>query len=263
MADQPIDLPASTSTDDQTVEQKPGQESVADNGSNGVTPPEQPSTAITFDSLSEEARKYLQGQGVTEVNQEALEKIVAHNRSLQKVSAQTQGGRTEDDSYKGFQEALNGNQPQQPAQTTQQVPQQPAPVPQSQGGIPESVVKSYLYTLGQRFPGAVNKIVDGSILKDIEAIGGQIKVVNNGVEDLNIGLLEHFAGLYDKTAQLEKAAAANGPTPEDVPAAQAGVTNSEQPKIAMDRNAAINIMMHGGTDHPQYQEAKDFISSSK
>jgi hypothetical protein len=251
---------ASTPSEDQTQGLKPEQVSVADNSSDGVNPQEPQSSTVSFDALSEEARKYLQGQGIQNLDAQAIEKLAAHNRSLQKVSAQAAGERAEQtpnvlDDFTKAAQALT--QPEQ----TQTVQPNVAPLQ-----VSEATIRSYLYTLSQQFPGASTKLSDGSLFAEMNDFGIPMEVVRpDGSRDLNVKAMEKLASQYDKLSKLEQTAnAATAPSADDVPSViPSDPGDGTYQKVEMNRNNAMIIIMSGDERNPQYAEAKQFLASGK
>jgi len=260
MADQPNDLSASTPSEDQTQGLKPEQVSVADNSSDGVNPQEPQSSTVSFDALSEEARKYLQGQGIQNLDAQAIEKLAAHNRSLQKVSAQAAGERAEQtpnvlDDFTKAAQALT-----QPEQTQTVQPN----VVQQQLHVPEATVKSYLYILSQQYPGATTKI--NEMFSEMVDLGIPVEIKKpDGSVDLNTRAMEKLASQYDKLSKLEQTAnEATAPSADDVPSVIASDPGAgTYQKVEMNRNNAMIIIMSGDERNPQYAEAKQFLASGK
>lgn len=227
---------------------------------------DQAAQQISFDSFSDEDKKYLAGQGITkqeELTQESLIKVFGHARSSQKTAQERQA---EIDRIKASinPQGATGpdpnpfGQPQNPGTTpTDGATPSSAPSNPEQQGLDPVTAFNLATSLGGRFPELAPKLADGSFYDDMKAMG--IPVTVNGQVNLN-GIMS-YGTQAQKLAQYEaKIAEADKNADDKIP--PANPENPGVPKVAddapMTRQIALAIL-YQDPNHSRAAEAKQFF----
>lgn len=241
----------------------PAQPSAQDGGN--ATPPPAPdvkpaentpagtpqSPATPFDSLTDDQKKYLKGQGIESLDSESLLKLVNHAQSSQKTAA---------DLKNRLDAATSAINPQVPAVQSSQPQPNIAPIPASDG-IDSVQAFTLSSSLALSFPELKDDFVSGKFYKDMQEQG--IPLQANG--SINLNGITRYAALAQKEAQLNaKLEELNKPGEGAIP--DANPTTPQQPAAdaPMDKQMAQAIAMHvaGGNSHPRSEEAKQFLQNS-
>lgn len=245
---------------------------------NGQTPQGQPSEpaqkpadqtpaapSISFDSFSDEEKKYLAGQGITkqeELTTDAIRKVINHSQSSQKTAAERQAEldriRQSINPATVATDPLTGQPVQPQATTPTQTPANPQTPEASQAPVASlDPVTAYnlSFNLGNQFPELKDKLTDGSFYKEMNELG--IPTTVNGQVNLNgiIGygrIAQKEAQIAAKLAELEKPG--EGVIPDANP------TTPQQPAsdAPMTKQMALAILAQD-TNHPRAAEAREFI----
>lgn len=233
-----------------------------------ATPPAEGTPAaqsISFDTFSDEDKKYLAGQGITkqeELTQDALVKVFNHARSSQQTAQQRQA---EIDRIKA---SVNPTPPPTdpfapPVQPNATDPTQ-TPAPQQQQaqqqvqGIDPATAFVLTDTFARQFPELKDNLLDGSFYKDMNALG--IPTVVNG--QVNIQGIQGY-GKMAQTAAINaaKLEELSNPKPGEGAIPDANPTTPSNPQPAADapmtRQIALAIISQDKT-HPRYAEAVEF-----
>lgn len=241
---------------------QPAPTSAPDGGT--ATPPPAPETkpaetkpeatpqtpANPFDSLSEDQKKYLKGQGIESLDAEAIVKVIDHARSSQRTASELKN-RVDD-----ITKSLSAPDVP-PAQSSQ--PQADQPAPQTSGDLDPVQAFTLSTSLATSFPELKDDLISGKIYQDMQAVG--IPLMRNGAVNLNG--ITNFAKLAQERAQLnakleelskpgENAIPDANPTLPQQPAADAPMTlELARAILAADRN------------HPRAEEAAAAIREAR
>jgi len=261
MADQQPDPNAAPNGQPQANPSEPVQQPAGD----------QAAQSISFDSFSDEDKKYLAGQGITkqeELTSEALVKVINHARSSQKTAAEI---KAENDRIK---QSINPTPatpdpfslPTTPSSTTQPTGDVPAPTatPAPQGqpqGIDRVSMFNLATSLATQFPRLKDQLSDGSFYTDMQGLG--IQLTQNG--QLNLDNVLKYAKFADGQAETaEKLAAFEKPDENKIPDANPSTPQTPQQPAAdapMTKQMALAIgsFVAAGNTHPRGDEAKQFL----
>lgn len=218
---------------------------------------------LTLDSFSDEEKKYLQSQGVTDLTSaEQIKKVINHAQSSQKTAADI---KNQLDKVTG---ALNPN-PAPPANPlvnpTASSQPQPDGTPQPvapQGGIDPVTALNLATSLAISFPELKEDLTTGKLYTDMQAMGIPLHQANGQV-NLD-GILK-----YGKFAQQQAQAAAkleelNKPGEGAIPDATPTTPAQPAADAPMTKQIALAIGAHVATggSHPRAEEAKQFLQSN-
>lgn len=261
MADQqPSPAPAPDGTSPQATPSVPAAQPAGD----------QAAQSISFDTFSEDDKKYLAGQGITsqeQLTQDALVKVINHARSSQKTAAEI---KAENDRIKQSINPTPANTdpfslPTTPSSTTQPTGETPAPsatpAPQSQPqGIDRVSMFNLATSLATQFPRLKDQLSDGSFYTDMQGLG--IQLTQGG--QLNLDNVLKYASFADKQAETaEQLAKLNAPDENKIPDANPTTPQSQQPAAdaPMTKQMALAIAQFtaSGNTHPRGEEAKQFL----
>ena len=222
----------------------------------GATPAgDQAANTISFESFSDDAKKYLAGQGVTSqetLTSDAINKLVNHAQSSQKTAAERQA---ELDRIKN-----GGGTP--PANTDGTTP--PAtPSATTPGATPETaaaaaapkVDETQMFLLGatlvQSFPELKDDLTSGKLYKDMETFG--IPVAVNGQANLNgiLAYAKNAQALAQANAKIEELS-----QPGRVPSAEAQLPKQPESNAPMTKQLARAIALNDPTNARSAEAAK-------
>lgn len=233
-----------------------------------VKPAEVTPTAPTFsfDSFSEDDKKYLAGQGITkqeELTQDALAKVFNHARSSQTTAQQRQA---EIDKIKN---AITPAQPQTPTNpfvqpvapsTTPTVPDQPVTTTPS-GTIDPVVAMLLTSNLATTYPELKDELTNGKLYQDMATLG--VPLMKGST--VNVEGLQAYASMRQKQVQLEaELEAKNKPNENIIP--DANVTTPQPITVLsadtpMTKAIARNVVMKDPTN-PRFAEAQKFLQDN-
>lgn len=262
MADQqPSPAPAPDGTTPQGTPPAPAAQPAGD----------QAAQSISFDTFSEDDKKYLAGQGITsqeQLTQEALVKVINHARSSQKTAAEI---KAENDRIK---QSINPTPatpdpfslPTTPSSTTQPTGDNPAPsaTPAPQGqpqGVDRVSMFNLATSLATQFPRLKDQLSDGSFYTSMQELG--IPLTNGG--QLNLDNVLKYAKFADNQADTaEQLAKLNAPDENKILDANPSSPQTPQQPAAdapMTKQMALAIAQFtaAGNTHPRSDEAKQFL----
>lgn len=255
MADQPATPPAPDGKTPQGTPPEP------------VTPPADApavTTAISFDSFSDDDKKYLAGQGITkqeDLTQDSLVKLINHGRSSQKTAAEI---KAELDKIKPATPQVPGvpTGPQAPANPAQ--PAAPSPTPDA--AVPKEIDRVTAFTLANQlagnFPALKEDLISGKFYQDMAAL--HIPTMINGEVNLD-GMLAFGKNENERREAIAKLAEVNKPGEGAIPDANAGKPAPVADNAPMTKQIALAIAAHvskGGETHPRADEAKQFLQKN-
>lgn len=221
-----------------------------------VTPPADGNPAPTvnlFDSLGEEDKKYLQSQGVTEMNEDSFKKLLNHNISLRKTAAS------------------NGNTPPTPPadpstppvvtpgepSTTPTAPEQPT-APAVAKGLDPVTALNLATSLGIQFPELKDGLSSGTFYSDMNALG--IPTTDaNGAVNLN-GIIAYGKLAQERAQTAAKIAEYEKPNPNNIPDA-----NPTTPKV-IDANTPMSkqlarAIVTNDKGNARFSEAQQYLET--
>lgn len=218
--------------------------------------PNQSQPTLTFDSLSDEQRSYLKGQGITgegALTTDALIKVVDHARSSQKTLAERQAEldklRNPDGTQNQPTSPSNGQAPAAPGAQSSAQPEQ---------GIDEVTAYSLAGTLVNQFPKLSDKFADGSFYKDM-ANEGYPLVTTEGKPHLDN--IRRYAARATKEIEIaEKEAELN--KPGEIPEANGSNTPALDASTEMTVAVARNIVLQDPSN-PRFAEAQKVLQASR
>lgn len=216
--------------------------------------------AISFDSFSDDDKKYLAGQGINkqeDLTQDSLVKLINHGRSSQKTAAEI---KAELDKIKPATPQVPGVPTVPPADPTK--PAQPAASPTPDASVPKEMDPVTAFTLANQlagnFPALKEDLVSGKFYEDMKSL--QIPVMSNGQVNLN-GMLAFGEREQERRSALAKLEEANKPGEGAIPDANAGKPAPIADNAPMTKQIAQAIALHvsKGETHPRAEEAKQFL----
>lgn len=221
---------------------------------------DQAAQSISFDSFSEDDKKYLAGQGITkqeELTSEALVKVINHARSSQKTAAERQA---EIDRIKGAITPPNPdpNTPPVNPGTTPTAPQQPAPSSPAQG-LDDVTALTLATSLSIQFPELKDKLADGSFYSEMNTLG--IPTVTPSGQ-VNLTGITNYGKLAQQQAQsAARLAELDKPGEGNIP--DANPTLPKQPTLdpgtALTRQQALAILSQD-PNHERAEEARKIVA---
>lgn len=216
-----------------------------------VTPQEPAASGVDLSQLSEAAQNELKALGVTELNNESVEKLLSSLTNNRKTNQRL--------SQENANLSARLSQPAQEPQTEAEEgtpTEAPAPKP-----VSDFEMETVSFMLASRFPHLKDQLADGSFINEANVRG----LFANGQIDLKglISLAERensrsaeIAQYKAKIAELEKAPEQPSYTPP--------VQSVSTPEAKMTEQLAENIIaakFEKGIDDPRFQEAQDFLSN--
>ena len=214
------------------------------------TTPEAPVNLL--DSLTDDDKKYLQSQGVTDINAEALQKVINHARSSQKTAAD----------LKNKLDAVNKSiNPDVQTDTSSQPQPGGSPAPATTDtGIDQVTAFTLTNQLATQFTHLKDDLVSGKFYKDMQTMGIPLKD-GNGQVNLN-GLLTYGKMINDQRELEAKLAEAGKPGEGAIP--DATPTTPQQPAAdaPLTKQLAYAIVATGGKEHPRFDEAKQWLQQN-
>lgn len=218
---------------------------------------------LTLDSFSDDEKKYLQSQGVTDLSSpEAIKKIINHARSSQKTAADIKNQLDQVTGVLNPQPVPPVNPLVNPTPSSQPQPDgTPQPTPSQDGGIDQATAFTLSTSLATSFPELKEDLVSGKFYQDMQALGIPIKV--GGQVNLD-GILK-----YGKLAQQQAQVAAkleelNKPGEGAIPDANPTTPTQPAADAPMTKQMAQAIALHvsRGNTHPRAEEAKQFLQKN-
>ena len=221
----------------------------------------QGSPTLTLESLSEDDRNYLKSQGVTELNTEALQKVINHARSSQKTAADI---KNQLDSIKKTvnPEPTPSNPLTDPGSSGQPQPDGSKPTQQPAAGIDQATAFLLTNQLATNFPRLKEDLTSGKFYQDMQAMGLPVKN-SDGTVNLT-GMLTYGKMVHEQRELEAKLEEAGKPGEGAIP--DANPTTPQQPAAdaPMTKQMALAIAAHvskGGT-HARSEEAKQFLQTN-
>jgi hypothetical protein len=216
--------------------------------------------ALTLDSFSDDEKKYLQSQGVTDLTSpEAIKKIINHAQSSQKTAADI---KNQLDKVTGVLNPVPPVNPllQPPASSQPQTDGTPPP-PSSDGGLDPVQAYTLSNQLVTNFPHLKEDLTSGKFYQDMQAMGVPVKV--NGQVNLN-GLLNYGKLVNDQREMAAKLAEAAKPGEGAIIDANPTLPAQPASDAPMTKQMAQAIGLHvgKGNTHPRSAEAQQFLQQN-
>lgn len=224
---------------------------------------------FSFDSFSDEDKKYLAGQGITkqeDLTQDALVKVFNHARSSQTTAQKRQA------EIDKINAAINPPanptptnpfvQPVAPSTTPTTEPTQPATQPaQPAQGIDPVVAMLLTSNLATTYPELQAELGDGSFYKNMGDLG--IPLMKGTT--VNVEGLQAYASQRQRVIQLEtELEAKNKPNENIIPDANGGTPQPMSTLSAdtpMTKTIARNVVLFDKSN-PRYAEAEKFLQEN-
>jgi len=218
---------------------------------------------LTMDLFSDEEKKYLQSQGVTDFTPENVKKIINHAQSSQRTAADIKN------KLDKVQEGLNPNPtptnplltPTPPASPSSQPQPDGNPQPTSDGGIDPVTAFTLTANLAGQFPELKDDLTSGKFYQNMQALGIPLKV--NGQVNLD-GLLKYGALAQQQAQVAAKLEELNKPGEGAIPDANPTTPTQPAADAPMTKQMAQAIALHvsQGNTHARSEEAKQFLQKN-
>jgi hypothetical protein len=217
---------------------------------------------LTLDSFSDEEKKYLQSQGVTDLSSpEAIKKIINHAQSSQKTAADI---KNQLDKVKGTlnPEPMPTNPLVNPTASSQPQPDGTPTPAAPQGGIDPVTALNLATSLAISFPELKDDLTSGKLYKDMQAMGIPLHQANGQV-NLD-GILKYGSFAQQQAQAAAKLEELNKPGEGAIPDANPTAPAQPAADAPMTKQIALAIGAHvaKGGSHPRADEAKQFLQSN-
>lgn len=212
-------------------------------------------TPLTLDSFSDEEKKYLQSQGVTDLTSaEAIKKIINHAQSSQKTAADI---KNQLDKVTGvLNPTPDPANPLVPATPPAPDQTQPNGNPAPAKGLDQVTAFTLSNQLATSFPLLKDDLVSGKLYQDMQALGIPLTTADGQV-NLN-GLINYSKREHETREMAAKLADAGKPGEGAIPDANATAPQQPASDAPMTKQMAQAIVLQDKT-HARFPEAQKFL----